>query len=222
MEKCVLITDIDTPLGYQLAKLYSRDGNKVIGTISGGDRENSITDIDTEIIDVTEWHRHSPVEAKNLVLKIQNNYKHLHETLIVQSIHGSTDLLQDTVITDIDKKVDYWLKGLFFLTREIIKTYQNQGQGALYFLQHTNPQQDTSALLEAVKNGTRGFTGYILRAYQKTSFTVNCLESSYTKPGDFAAYAYKQITGRLHQYTGKRVRFQQKIGLFAGIKKPGK
>jgi hypothetical protein len=70
MERNVLITDIDTPLGYALAGYYMKDGERVVGTISSQNPELPYANLDKDKIDIMEWRRASPLESKNLLIQI--------------------------------------------------------------------------------------------------------------------------------------------------------
>ncbi|MBN2443407.1 MAG: SDR family NAD(P)-dependent oxidoreductase [Spirochaetales bacterium] len=219
MDRIVLITDVDTPLGYSLTKLYSNDGDKVIGTVSSGNPGSSIKDEDKGVIDIVDWHRTSPIEAKNLVLSIMKKYKRLDETLIIQSSETVSTPLHDTGIADIDKDIDNSLKSIFFLTREIIKTYMSRKNGLLFFIYNMTMKQETTPIQEAIKNGISGFINQVLISYKDEQFKVNSIESTLTNIETLSSSIYKSINERLRQSSGKRIRFQQKGSLFSGFKK---
>lgn len=222
MQRIVLITDIDTPLGYALLKPYIKENEKVIGTVSSGKSDTLVKDLDKNLIDIIQWQRTSPIDTKNLILTIIKKYKKLDEALIIQSIQSAALKLHETPVTEIDKSIDSLLKGLFFLCREIIKTYLSRQAGILLFINYLNTPQGPSPISEAIKNGIDGFIGQLFRSYQKERFILNSIESSYVDADILSAFIYKNIKERLRQSSGKRLRFQQKIGLFSGLKKAGK
>lgn len=222
MERIVLITDIDTPLSYALARLYIKDGEKVVGTISSQNTGLPYSDLDKDAIDIMEWHHSSPLEAKNLLIHIIKKYRKLDEAIVIHSIESKTLKLHETGIADIEKGIDHWLKGLFFICREIIKTYVTQKNGALFIINCDTKEQGISPVSEAIKAGTRGFIRNLLHSYGKDSFLLNSIESSYVKEDILSASVYKTIKERLRQVSGKQIKLQHKPGFFSGLKKAHK
>ncbi|MBN2532693.1 MAG: SDR family NAD(P)-dependent oxidoreductase [Spirochaetales bacterium] len=217
MERIVLITDIDTPLGYALAGFYIKDGERVIGTVSSQDSD--LPYMNLENIDIVEWRRFSALESRNLLLHIIKKYKKIDEAIVIQSVISKTRKLHETEISDIEKGIDFWLKGLFFICREIIRTYEKQKNGALFIINHSNKEQGISTVSETIKAGTREFTRNLISSYEKEAFLLNSIESSSPTDDTLSAFIYKTIKERLRQISGKQVNFRHKPGLFSGIKK---
>ena len=228
MERIVLITDIDTPLGYALARFYIKDSEKVIGTVSSQNPDLPFKELDKDEIDIIEWQRTSPVDSKNLMLTILKKYKKLDEALIIQSIESKSMKLHETNISEIDKEIDFWLKGLIFLCREIIKTFISGQSGIIVFINYLTSEQSvkqsvkhkTSCVFEAIRHGIGGFMNQVLHSYQK-EFKVNTIESSFVAEDILSTYIYKNIKERLRGVSGKKLKFQQKLSLFSGLRKSG-
>jgi len=219
MSRIVLITDINTPLGYSLLKLYLKDGNQIIGTVPSINDELQDINTDNDRLDIYEWRRNSLIESKNLLLHITKKYKKLDEAVVIQSIPSHSLKLHELTMSDIDKEVDCSIKGLICICREIIKTMRTQKSGSFFFIFCRNKGIEISPLSELIKRGSEGFLNHLLHVCGKEHFRLNIIETPNIHYDTLPEHIYKTIKEKLPQISGKKIQIQQKTGIFPGINK---
>ena len=219
MSEVVLITDVDTPLGGALAKLYRDDGFQVVGTNQGS--EHSIAN-ETEQESTKEgfssirWNRKSAVSARNVLLSCMNNFGRLDHAIIVESPDGARRLLHESALSEIDSAVDAWIKGSLFLAREIIGYFLRKKKGVLLFVSYST-QVSSEALppLESsIRGCIQGLVQSLFSSYQTDGVVVGAFESDSPGTEEFAKYIRKTVRDKADRVFGKWHRYQGKQGLF--------
>ena len=125
MSKVVLVTDIDTPLGLELAKRYADSGSSLIAASGSKESIESFAGLSDEKYLQVKWLRRSPISARNVVLSGINHFKRIDEAVILQTLgdkpaktKGSS--FGDMQFADIESLIDTQVKGSIFLIKEII------------------------------------------------------------------------------------------------------
>jgi hypothetical protein len=244
MEKIILVSDADTPLGYTLFNFFLNDGNKVAGTVSSIKKNIQIAEPHKEAAAIFEWGRSSPVESKNLLLSIIKKFKRLDEAILIQALQpGAPGIsenavrsyntpLHETEISAIEKEIDYRIKGLLFLSREIIKTFTVQKKGFLFFVNNFYYADEISVLRRLIETGITSFLKELMKSYRNSGIMMNVIESAAASAGlpaddEFASFVYKNITEKFIKpggqpkthVSGQYIHFRPSKNLFAGLGK---
>jgi NADP-dependent 3-hydroxy acid dehydrogenase YdfG len=216
MDRIVFITDVDTQLGSSLLKHCYTDYKHIVGTISSPVKEFSFSDVIDERLDIIEWNRRSPFEAKNILLSVIKKYKKLDEVLVIHSSMADTTQLHNIEVADIDMTVDIWIKSYIFLCREILNYFSSKTGGLLLLINniHYENKKNTSPLFELIKHGFSGFMQQLMRVYKDRSITINGIESSSPDAKELSTFIYKCLCERLRNLSGKIVTFKKKGKLF--------
>jgi hypothetical protein len=221
MDRVVLITDIDTALGLSLLETYHRNGVKALGISSAEKKIKSFPEFGKDELEIFEWRRYSPIDAKNVIIEVLKKYKTIDEALVVQSVSASGTILPDIDIALIDKTVDYWVKGNLYLTREILSFFSKVKKGILAFIDHRpiNENEKSSPLEESVRSAFSGIIGSLLPCYLGKEVFINGFESTSANELNFAQFVYKNMNERFRNVSGKLVTYHESKGIFGNFKR---
>jgi hypothetical protein len=217
MSRTVLITDVDTPLGFDLSKTFLEQGDKVIGTVTASDKEINFKSLNSSSFTLRRWQRSSPLSAKNLLLSIINDFNNLDEALLLQPPSLPAKLLHEVTTAEIEQGVDFWIKGNLFLLKEILYIF-SRGRGGVLALINYSPKDSTGILppLEsALRGGFQALAKSLFSSYSREDLHINGFESTTAQSGDFAHFIRQTLHERGRRVSGRWFRFQAKSGLFS-------
>ncbi|MDR1930819.1 MAG: hypothetical protein LBQ44_09365 [Treponema sp.] len=166
---------------------------------------------------VLEWNPPSPISARTLVLAAVNKLEHIDDAILVCAPPAYRRSAGDLSPAEVDRLVDFNIKGWFFLVKEIISLFKARERGSLALvLSETGagsaeevPDLIGPAASAAFKALARG----ILLSSLNVPYTVTGFSSS--EPGGeeaFAAFIFKTLEGE-KKISGKWHKFG-KLGLF--------
>ena len=221
MSRVVFISDIDTPLGEELARLYLQDDNRVFATASPVEKKKqpgsytSLMDRAGESLRVETWNRNSPISAKNMILRTLSRYNGLDEVLLLGNADLSTPALHDSSYETIERTVDCWVKGNLFLLKPVLTRYLEKKEGTLALIcmkydDHAGPMP------ELIRRSFLGLTHSLLDTYGNKGFSINAFESTSTDIEEFAAYIFRNLTDKGAKTSGKWRRYRGNI--LSGLK----
>ena len=221
MDRVAFITDIDTPLGESLVRLYLEENNQVIATVSSP--ENSALPEDFSHLKesagdsllIEPWNRHSPISAKNVYLKAITHFNRLDEVLLIGNNDLSCPLLHQVGFEVIERAIDSWIKGNLFFLKSILARFLEKGGGilALISIDFNHP---TSALEETLRHSFLGLARSLLQTYGNKGINVNAFESSVNQIDEFSRYIYRNLTERGRKDSGRWLRYRS--GILSGLR----
>ncbi|HEB10614.1 MAG TPA: hypothetical protein ENI06_05310 [Spirochaetales bacterium] len=217
MSKTVLITDIDTPLGFDLSKTFLEQGDRVVGTVAVPDKESNFKALNSSSFTLRRWQRSSSLSAKNLLLSIINDFNNLDEALLLQAPSLPAKLLHEVATAEIEHGVDLWIKGNLFLLKEILELF-NRGRGGVVALINYSPHDSTGILppLESALRGSfQALAKSLFSSYSRENLYINGFESNTAQSSDFADFIRQTLSDRGRRVSGRWFRFQAKSGLFS-------
>ncbi len=244
MEKVVLITDADTPLGYEIARKYIASGIRLIAAAGSDEKIESFSSMDSERYLQVKWSRRSPISARNVILAGLNHFKRIDDAVILQTpyaglyrgsgketgkISASGVSPEDTVRTagagrrrfcdiqfaDIEYVLDTWVKGNLFLIKELTR-YRTGGK--------EKEMGSGIALVQYSEVNVSDFTpleALILNGFESFIKTVsgadvriNGFSSAKALIAEYADFIFKTLQEKSARYNGRIFRFQTRQGLF--------
>lgn len=217
MSRIVLITDIDTPLGFDLSKTFLEQGNTVIGTVTALGKESNFKALSSSSFTLRRWQRSSPLSTKNLLLSIINDFNKLDEALLLQPPSLPAKLLHEVTTAEIEQGVDFWIKGNLFLLKEILDIF-SKGNGGVLALINYSPKDSTGILppLEStLRGGFQALAKSLFSSYSREDLYINGFESNTAQSGDFAHFIQQTLHERGRRVRGRWFRFQAKSGLLS-------
>ena len=220
MEHTVFITDIDTPLGASLARLYLTEGFSVFGT---GTTEKGLARISEEMTADREgafvaelWRRASPISARNMMLKAQNTLGEMNDFIVLGNPVSLPSGFHDLKVDVLDRDIDEWVKGNLFLLRDILVHCMDREQSNVSLVCLIHEISD-SPLSDTIRRSFLGLAHALLGVYGGGAFNIQAFESAADLTEEFALYIFRTLTERSGRAAGKWMRYQK--GLFSTLKK---
>lgn len=217
MSRTVLITDIDTPLGFDLSKTFLEQGDRVIGTVADPEKDNSIKTLNSSSFTLKRWQRSSSISAKNLLLNIINEFDSLDEALLLQPPSLPAKLLHEVTTAEIEQGVDFWVKGNLFLLKEILDIFNRHRGGVLALINYS--PHDSTGILPPLESALRGsfqaLAKSLFSSYSRKNLYINGFESNTVQSSDFSDFIRQTLQDRGRRVSGRWFRFQAKSGLFS-------
>jgi NAD(P)-dependent dehydrogenase (short-subunit alcohol dehydrogenase family) len=157
-----------------------------------------------------EWNPASPVSTRTLVLTARNLLDHIDEALLICVPPAYRRPLEDMIPAEIDRLVDYNIKGWFFLARELASEFIRRGSGTLVLAvqdERAASREDGDLAGPAAAAAFRAFARSLLPASANAPYLT--MGFSAPEPGSesaFAAYMFrimeegKRNSGKWHKF----------------------
>ena len=143
MGRVVLISDVQTPLGEELARRYLAEGASVAVTRSNQQSREAPLVSESDGFLLTDWNRRSPISARNVLLAVANRFGRIDEAVVVQWPFVEARLLPETSYESMERAVDAWLKGPLFLVKGLLEVFARNGGGRhSNYLPHCSGEAD--------------------------------------------------------------------------------
>jgi len=220
MGRVVLVSDVQTPLGEELARRYLAEGASVAVTRSNQEARESPLVSESDGFLLTDWNRRSPISTRNVLLSVLNRFGRIDEAAVLHSPTLEASLLPETAYEVIERGVDAWLKGTLFLVKGLLEAFARDGGGRLALI-HYVPREAGAGLppLEAVLRGAfKALAQSLLDTGGPKGVPVHCFESFCTPARDFAGFIVETLVARGERPSGKWLRFQPRGGLLAPLR----
>ena len=83
MGRVVLVSDVQTPLGEELARRYLAEGASVAVTRSNQEARESPLVSESDGFLLTDWNRRSPISTRNVLLSVANRFGRIDEAVLL-------------------------------------------------------------------------------------------------------------------------------------------
>jgi NADP-dependent 3-hydroxy acid dehydrogenase YdfG len=218
MDGITVITDVDTKLGCSVLNTFLEHGEKVVGISSV--KKSELAGNGTGGSELFEWNRCSPIDSRSVVVEILTKYKRIDEVIIVQSLQPEAVRLEETDSALINKKIDYWIKGNLYLTREFLRLFSERKSGSLVFVNHfEGDAKNLLPLSEVIRSAYTGLISSLLPLNSAENVRINGIESKSVFPEELADFIYKNTIERFRKTSGKLLPYHDQKGLFDRLKK---
>ncbi|MDR2900301.1 MAG: hypothetical protein LBV20_02105 [Treponema sp.] len=165
----------------------------------------------TSIIPLS-WNPGSPISARSLLLAAENHLEHVDDALLICDPPAMRKRPIDFTPSEIDYLVNNYIKGWFFLIREILLTFRARGKGNLCLVTpgiSSGGKDDIPDLAgPSVAASFKAYAESVLSSAAGEPFRVIGFSSS--EPGnesEFAAFIYKIIDDEKRNDSGKCYKF---------------
>ena len=214
MGRVVLVSDVQTPLGEELARAYLAEGASVAATRSNLKAHEAPLVSESEGFLLMDWNRRSPISARNVLLSAANRFGRIDEAVLLQDPAVEAKLLPDTSYESMERAADAWLKGPLFLLKGLLEAFARNGGGRLALVDYA-PRQAAAGrppLEAALRGAFRALAQSLLDTGGAKGVQVHCFESVETLARDFAGFITETMTVRGDKPSGKWLRFQPRGG----------
>ncbi|MDR2740822.1 MAG: hypothetical protein LBB98_01530 [Treponema sp.] len=159
-----------------------------------------------------DWNPGSPISARTLVLAAENRLDHIDEAIVVCAPPSVRRPAEQLVPADIDIVVNDYIKGWFFLVKELTAAFKARNVGTLALvLSDTgsgNEKRDIPDLMgPSVSAAFHAFVQGLLTTAPGKPYQTLAFSSEIGEDAEFAAYIFKIIEennkrnlGRWHKY----------------------
>jgi hypothetical protein len=214
MERIVLVSDADTPLGRELVRLLTARGHQVAALVADA-RSSEFPGTASRAPLVVPWSRRSPAGARAAVLSVLNRYGVLEEAVVPGAPPSPPALPHELASVDIERALDLGLKGPMFLVRELLGVFLRRGQGVLSLVCYSERRDDDPgpALDLAVQEGWQGFVAGVLDAYAGKPVFVNGFKTAGVAREEAAAFIDRSLEEKARRISGRWFTFQPRGGL---------
>ena len=216
MSRVAFISDLDTPLGEYLVRLYVENGNRVFTTIdsvsgqTAREEFSGLADSAGEQLLIEQWHRHSPISAKNMYLRALTHFGRLDEVLLIGNPSIPPVELHAIPFETLDRTVDSWIKGSLFFLKAVLDRFVEE-EGGVVALISVDFNHPDSPLEEAVRHAFQGLAHSLLKTYASRGININAFESSVSRSRQFAGFIYRSLTERGRKDSGRWLRYRTGI-----------
>ncbi len=220
MERTLLVTDGDTPLGGELVRLFVARGCKVVTTAA----ESAVGSVASKATLVVPWNRRSAASARNLIVAALNSLGTINEALILSSASGPEARLHELSAAEIEKAFDQSLKPAAFVARELISYFLQHPGGVLGLVSFcARPADARAPALElAAREGFRGFATSLMASYAESGFFVNGFQSFGAGAEEFSQFIDKTLEEKARKISGRWFTCQPRGGFIQGMFSPGR
>jgi hypothetical protein len=166
-----------------------------------------------------EWNPGSPISARTLLLAAENRLEQVNEAILVCDPPSVRSAAADLSMANIEILVNDYIKGWFFLVKELAAVFRAHGGGVIALVSPENAgtgdKDDSADLLGSTALAAfRALTRGLLAAALNEPYLT--LGFSGVEAGDdvgFAAFVFKQLDEGNRRSNGKLHKFG-KTGLF--------
>ena len=220
MGRVVLVSDVQTPLGEELARRYLAEGASVAVTRSNQQSREAPLVSESDGFLLTDWNRRSPISARNVLLAVANRFGRIDEAVVVQWPFVEARLLPETTYESMERAVDAWLKGPLFLVKGLLEVFARNGGGRLALVDYA-PREAVGGrppLEAALRGAFKALAQSLMESGGPSGVTVHCFESVETLARDFAGFIVETLASRGDKPAGKWLRFQPGRGLLSPLR----
>jgi NAD(P)-dependent dehydrogenase (short-subunit alcohol dehydrogenase family) len=220
MGRVVLVSDVQTPLGEELARRYLAEGASVAVTRSNQRARESPLVSESDGFLLTDWNRRSPISTRNVLLSVTNRFGRIDEAVVLHDPTVKPALIPDTAYETIERAVDSWLKGTLFLVKGVLEILARNEAGRLALVEYAPRQAVASRppLEAALRGAFKALVQSLLETGGPKGVTVHAFESVATLARDFAGFIVETLSARGDKPAGKWLRFQPRGGLRAPLR----
>jgi len=166
-----------------------------------------------------EWNPGSPIAARTLVLAAENRLEQLNEALLICDPPSVRIAAADLSLANVEILVNDYIKGWFFLVKELATVFKARGGGVLALVcpetAGTGDKDDAADLLGSTALAAfRAFTrGLLAAALSEPYLTLGFSGAEAGDDAGFAAFVFKQLDEGNRRNNGKFQKYG-KIGFF--------
>ena len=213
MGKVILITGSETLLGRKLIEKNLAAGNKVIAPVHSKD-ENSNEPQKNNLF-VVPWNRSSVISTRTVIREGIRVFQKIDEAILVYSENKTNDQLLDFSTSEIDEEIDSTIKGVVYLTRELIKFISAEKESAISFVIVKKSQNRESSLGAGFRGFFRAFADGVL--LENNNLYRCAFTTAVSEMDSYAAFICNLMDERPEKANGQWLNFSERKNLFSSL-----
>ncbi|NNM54967.1 MAG: hypothetical protein HKM05_09625 [Spirochaetales bacterium] len=217
MEKTILVTGKDTYLGNEIARFFLDQGSRVGASVTPRQHEAALSLDQDERLLTIPWYRNSAVSAKNLVWQTANKLGPLNEVWVVLTLEKEGIFLESAPAI-LEEALDTGLKGLTFLTRELLSLQANNPALQIIFVLFEEDRTELPPPLALIYQGAKGFITSVLAAARRKNLPIWAYESALPQAEAYTQFLLAHPRGEAKVAPpGRWTVFEEKKTLLASL-----
>jgi hypothetical protein len=214
MERIVLVSDADTPLGRELVRLFATRGHQVAALVADP-RAPEFPGTGARAPLVVPWSRRSPAGARAALLSALNRFGVVEEAVVPGPRPAVAAPPHELASLDVERALDDGLKGPIFLVRELAQEFLRRGRGVLSLVCHAERRDEDSGppIDLAVQEGWQGFVAGVLDCYDGKTVLVNGYKAAGVGHEEAAAFVDRSLEEKGRKVGGRWFTLQPRGGL---------
>ena len=219
MEKTILVTGKDTFLGNEISKFFLGQGARVGVSITPRNQDSHPSLEQDERLLTVPWYRRSSISAKNLVLQTVNQLGPLDEAWIIFTQEHEKTALGETSASVLEESLDESLKGLVFLTRELLLAQAARPEFRLIFVFFDEDRLELDPLCALQYEGAKAFVSSVLANARRKNHLIWAYEAAHPQADAFAQFVLSHPRNPENKTfgPGRWSLFEEKKNLFSGF-----
>lgn len=195
VERTILVSDADTPVGQELVRLFAARGMRVVGaTTTAASGPLAVA-----------WNRASPASARAVVLTVLNRFGALDEAVVLCPPDVASGLAHELASAAVSQALDVGLKGPILLVRELLAHFLGQGAGVLSLGLYSARREEEPAppLERTVREGFRAFASSVMSTCAEKKVLANGFQAFGVSPEEFASFVDKSLEDKGRRMGGR-------------------
>ncbi|MBN1797018.1 MAG: hypothetical protein JW822_00455 [Spirochaetales bacterium] len=206
--KRLLITDIDTPLGFELLSRFLHQGNKVIAVQSGKELGFKLPKTAAKPLEIIYWKKTSSLSTRNLIIKCKSICNSLDGALLLNLLPETDDSMEKLSISAIEQIVDRWIKGSLFFIKDFIDYFKKLNRGMLSVITcYTEKNKNKAELVSSLYVYFESLLETLIKEYKQQEINIHGFFTKQLKIETCSEYLVKNITEKCYKSGGRLFHF---------------
>ena len=168
------------------------------------------------------WRRYSPVSIRHIFIKALTHFNTVNNVILLGNPVLEKYELKQIPIQQIESLVDGWIKGNFFLIKELLTYFsQNGSKGNIAFVCQNYDSKPSCSLNEVLRRSFIGLaTSLLADAYElekDRGIVLNGFDSFQGSEADYADFIVTALQDKASKLSGKW--FKQHSGIISRLTK---
>jgi NADP-dependent 3-hydroxy acid dehydrogenase YdfG len=216
MEKVVLITGSETLLGRKLVEKELYRGNLVAAPVSSKKDSSSGSESSRKNLMVLSWNRSSLFSAKTIMREVCRKWGRIDRALIIDPNLSGGLPFSELPVTDIDDMIDREIKGMLYLTRELLQLFQKQDEALLSYIRSGKPSLEQNAAERGRSGFFRDFSDRLLEEKSENIYKIGFINAA-SNVDICADFILELCESQPEKACGEWLKATDKKSLFANI-----
>jgi hypothetical protein len=206
--KRILITDIDTALGFELVVRFLNQGDEVIAVQSSRENGFKLPKLVKKPLETIYWKKTSSLSTRNLIIKCKSICASLDGVLLLNLLPEEENGMEGFSISDIEQTIDRLIKGPLFFIKDFIDYFNKMNRGMLSVLTcYPEKSRTKTALSESIFVYFESLLTSLIKMYKQQEIKIHGFFTKQLKIETCADYLTKNITEKCYKSSGRLFHF---------------
>jgi hypothetical protein len=206
--KRILISDIDTALGFELVTRFLNQGDEVIAVQSTKENGFKLPKLVKKPLETIYWKKTSPLSTRNLIINCKSICTSLDGVLLLNLLPEEENGIEEFSISDIEQSIDRLIKGPLFFIKDFIDYFKKMNRGMLSVLTcFPEKNKNRTAFSESVFVYFESLLASLIKTYKQQEINIHGFFTKQLKIETCTDYLVKNITEKCYKSGGRLFHF---------------